>query len=194
MLKELFRQNGYPDHVVNRCVDKKFSTWSSEKVIGPKKCPVYIRLPFIGDVTGLKVKFVKPLIGCHSTVDSRVIFESHRMLPKVQKDVIPAINLSFVAYEFTSECDARYVGRTSQRLVDRIRQNVPLAIRKDTHRCNGCCQSKQKCKANQPKPESDAAIGTHLLSSVECGNSYNEDCFCTFSRARKEFVFALHLF
>ena len=39
-LKDLFRQNGYPNHVVNRCVDKKLSTWSSEKVFGPKKCPV----------------------------------------------------------------------------------------------------------------------------------------------------------
>ena len=46
-------------------------------------------------------------------VDSRIIFASHRMFPKVQKDVIPAI----VVHEFMRECDARYVGRTYQRLV-----------------------------------------------------------------------------
>ena len=86
-----------------------------------------------------------------------------------------------------------------------------------TDRCNGRCQPKRKCKANQPKPESDSAIGTRLLSGVECGNSYNEDCFRILSRARsafhlkvleavfiklwdpslcrqKEFVFALQLF
>ena len=119
-------------------------------------------------------------------------------------------------YEFTCECDARYVGRTSQRLVDRMRQHISLAIRKGTDRCNGRCQPKQKCKANQPKPESDPAIGAHLLSSVDCGNSY-EDCFRILSRARsafhlkvleavfiklrdpslcrqREFVFALQLF
>ena len=217
-LKDLFRQNGYPDHVANRCIDKKLSTWSSEKVFGPKNCPVYIRLPYIGDVSyKFEGQIRKAIDRCHSTVDFRAIFEPHRMLPKVQKDVVPAINLSNIVYEFTFECDAHYVGRTSQRLVDRMRQHIPLAIRKGTDRCNDRCQPKRKCKANQPKPESDFAIGTHLLNSVECGNSYNKDCFRILSRAgsafhlkvleavfiklrnpslcrQKEFVFALQLF
>ena len=88
---------------------------------------------------------------------------------------------------FACECDARYVGRTSQRLVDRMRQQIPLTIRKGTDRCNGCCQPKLKCKANQPKPESDSAIGTHLLNSVECGNSGNEDCLGILSKERSAF-------
>ena len=68
-----------------------------------------------------------------------------------------------------------------------MRQHIPLAIRKGTDRCNGRCQPKQKCKSNQPKPESDSAIGTHLLSSNECGDSYNKDCFRILSRARSAF-------
>ena len=98
---------------------------------------------------------------------NKVIFESHRGLPNVQKDVIPAINLINVAYEFTCECDAHYVGRTSQRLIDRMRQHVLLAIRKGTDGCNSRIQPKRKCKANQAKPESDSAIGTNLMSGVE---------------------------
>ena len=124
---------------------------------------------------------------CHSTVDSRVIFKSHRMLPKVQKDVIPDITLSNILYEFTCECDARFVSRTSERLVDRIRQQGPLAIRKGTDRYNSRCPPQRKCKAIQAKEESDSAIGTNLLRSVECGNSYNEDRFRILSRARSAF-------
>ena len=89
------------------------------------------------------------------------------MLPKVQKDVIPATNLSNAVHEFVSECDARYVGRTSQRLLDRMRQHLPLPIRKGTNRSNSHCQPKQKFEANQLKPESDSAIGTHLLSKLQ---------------------------
>ena len=56
-----------------------------------------------------------------------------------------------------------------------------------TNRGKTRCQPKQKCKANQSKPESDSAIDTHLMSSVECGNSNNEDFFCSLSRARSAF-------
>ena len=70
-----------------------------------------------------------------------------------------------------------------------MRQHIPLAIRKGTDRCNGRCQPKRKCKANQVKLDCDSAIGTHLLSSVECDNNYNEDCFRILSGARS----ALHL-
>ena len=151
-------------------------TWSSEKVFGPKKCPVYTKLPYVGDASfRFEVQILEAIDRCHSTVDSRVIFESHRMLPEVQKDVKTAINLSNVVYEFACECDARYVGRTSQRLVDRMRQHIPLAIRKCTDRCSGRCEPKRIRKANEPKLESGSTIGT--LNSVECDNSYNEDYF-----------------
>ena len=56
-----------------------------------------------------------------------------------------------------------------------------------TDRCNDRCQPKRKCKTNQAKQESDSAIGTHLLSSVECGNSYNEECFRSLSWATSAF-------
>ena len=68
-----------------------------------------------------------------------VLVKSHHMVPKVQKDAIPAINLSNLVYEFTCVCDARYVGKTSQRLVDSKRQHVPVEIRKGTDWCNGGC-------------------------------------------------------
>ena len=60
-------------------------------------------------------------------------------------------------------------------------------MRKGTDKCNGRCQPKQKCKANQTEPESDSAIGTHVLSCVARGNSYDEVCFPILGRARSAF-------
>ena len=44
------------------------------------------------------------------------------------KDVLPALQKSNVIYQFSCHCDSRYVGRTSQRLQDRIKQRVPKSI------------------------------------------------------------------
>ena len=142
-MKALFSQNSYSDHIVNRCIDKKLSTWSSENTVGRKKFLVYIR--HFGDVSyRFEGQICKAIDLCHSTVDSRVIFEPHHMLPKVQMDVIPTIILSNIVYEFVCECDAHYVGRTSQRLIDRMRRNEPQAIRKGTDIMTQC--------ANRPRP------------------------------------------
>ena len=37
-----------------------------------------------------------------------------------------------VIYEYVCRCDSRYVGRTTQRLQERIKQHVPKAIRQRT--------------------------------------------------------------
>ncbi|XP_067894147.1 prostaglandin E receptor 4 (subtype EP4) c [Heterodontus francisci] len=41
----------------------------------------------------------------------------------------PKRQMSNVIYEFQCQCDDSYVGRTSQQLVDRIKQHIPLAVR-----------------------------------------------------------------
>ena len=64
-----------------------------------------------------------------------------------------------------------------------------LAISKGTDKCNDRCQPKRKCNANLAKPERDSAAGTHLMSSVTCGNSHNGDCFRILSKARSPGTF-----
>ena len=45
---------------------------------------------------------------------------------------VPTKQKSSVIYEFTCQCDSGYVGRTTQRLGDRIKQHVPSNIRNKT--------------------------------------------------------------
>ena len=69
---------------------------------------------------------------CFGAVQPRVIFSTRRILPAIHKDVLPTFQQSNVVYEYVCHCDSRYVGRTSQRLQDRIRQHVPKSIRNRT--------------------------------------------------------------
>ena len=51
------------------------------------------------------------------------------MFPTVRKDVVPTKQQSMVVYQYVCHCDCRYVGHTSQRLQDRIKQHIPQAIK-----------------------------------------------------------------
>ena len=59
----------------------------------------------------------------------QLLFFIREMLPTVRKDVVPIKQQSMVVYQYVYRCDCQYVGRTSQKLQDRIKQHVPKAIR-----------------------------------------------------------------
>ncbi|XP_072357065.1 uncharacterized protein [Scyliorhinus torazame] len=59
----------------------------------------------------------------------RMLFSTNRMLPSSQKDVPPITKMNNVVNEFQCQCDVGYVGHTSQRLADCIKQYVPSAVR-----------------------------------------------------------------
>ena len=48
-LKRIFANNSYPVGVANQCMTRMLSP--SEPKIGPKKCPVYLRLTWLGNRT-----------------------------------------------------------------------------------------------------------------------------------------------
>ena len=50
-VKQLLIENGYPDDVLISCIKQKPATFSAEKPFDPEKCPVYLKLPWIGNVS-----------------------------------------------------------------------------------------------------------------------------------------------
>ena len=108
------------------------------------------------------------------------------MLPVVRKDVLPAIQKSFVIYEYKCHCDSRYVGRTSQRLQDRIKQYVPQWLRQQLTRPRRS-QPHRSCKRNDTKPDCDSAIGQHLLDNDRCALNYDDKRFSILAAARSSF-------
>ena len=46
-----FIENGYPADVLLSCINQQLANFAVEKPFGPKKCPVYLKLPWTGNVS-----------------------------------------------------------------------------------------------------------------------------------------------
>ena len=118
-------------------------------------------------------------------MDNSVLFCQHfgespctykRMLAVARKDVLPTMLKSSVVYEYLCHCDSRYVGRTSQRLQDRIKQHVSKWLQQQAKRPTRS-QPGRSCKLKRNKPDCDSAIGQHLLDNEQCAANYNDKYF-----------------
>ena len=185
-LKEIFLDNGYPESFVLKHISMKISQFSEPKRFGPEKCPVYLRVTYTGKASLTLEKNVKAAVeNCYGSVTTRVVFVSKQMLPTARKDVLPALQKSSVIYEYKCHCDSRYVGRTSQRLQDRIKQHVPKWLESTT--TSQRSQPKRACKKTKSTPECDSAIGQHLLENDQCAANYNKSHFSILDTARSIF-------
>ena len=85
---------------------------------------------------------------------------------------------SMVVYQYMCRCDCRYVGRTSQRLQDRIKQHIPKAIRN---------QIQPDHDLFQPNPTSTLAIGQHIPINEKGASCYDENQFSILAKGRTLF-------
>ena len=115
----------------------------------------------------------------------RVVYNTTVMLPSAKKDSVPTTQKSCVVYEFSCRYEARYVGRTTQRLADRIKQHIPTSIR--TKNTTIREQPPRMCKNSNSKMKSDSAIGQHLIENPECAKTYSDDNFRIIGQARSSF-------
>ena len=79
-----------------------------------KKCPVYLHVPLIGNVSMMFEKQITSAVKrCFYSVEPRVVFTTRQLLPATKKDVLPSHHQNNAIYQFVCLCDSRYVGRTS---------------------------------------------------------------------------------
>ena len=50
-IKQLLIDNGYPEDILLSCIMEKLANIWSEKQFGPEKCPVYLKLPWSGNIS-----------------------------------------------------------------------------------------------------------------------------------------------
>ena len=93
---------------------------------------------------------------------------------------------SCVVYEFSCRCEARYVGRTTQRLADRIKQYVPTSIRKKSSTVRE--QPPRMCKNISSKINCASAIGQHLITNPECAKTYTDDNFGVLGKRNRHLI------
>ena len=116
---------------------------------GPEKCPVYLRVTWLSNLSSNLEKEVKTVVeSCYSSASTRLVFTLKRMLPVARKNVLPTTQKSFVMYGYKCHCDSRYVGRTAQRLQDRINQHVPQWLGQQVIHSRQS-QPQRSCKRNE---------------------------------------------
>ena len=82
--------NGYSKNAVNAQIAKKIAQFSTFKRFGPEKCPVYLKVPWIGkSFTNLEKEFKTAVESCYSSVSTRLVYASKSMLSVARKDVLP---------------------------------------------------------------------------------------------------------
>ena len=172
-IKKILLHNGYPKNVINPQITNKIAQFSTLKRFVPEKCSVYLRVPWINKLSTNLEKEVKTAVERrYGSVSTRLVFTSKRLLPVARKDVLPTIQKSFVICEYKCRCNNRYIGRTSQRLQDRIKKHVPQWLRQQLTRPNRS-QPHRSCKRTNTKPDCNSAIGEHFLDNDRCALNYN---------------------
>ena len=189
-IRSILQQNGYSEIVINSSIRNKIFRFNLEPKKESQRCPVYLELPRIGKISLKFESQIKSVVQkYYGAVNPHVFFSTRKLLPAIHKDALPSTHQSMVVYQYVCWCDCRYVGRTCQRLHDRIAQHIPKSIRNKsipsrtlpTRDCKTKISSIYNC---------DSAIGLHLLQNDECTEFYNDQQFSIFAKARTPFHLA----
>ena len=85
-IKSTLLTNGYPEHVIKSFMAMKMKQFHALPKFGPEKCPVYLRLPWLGSVSTRFEKQVKFAVKqCFSAVEPRVVLLYQGASPRYQQ-------------------------------------------------------------------------------------------------------------
>ena len=181
--------NGYPEAVINAVINKKINQFHRPTQLGAKKCPVCLHLPWLGNVSMRYEMQIKTAVKrCYFAVEPCLDYTTRQLLPVAKKDVLPAFHQSNIVHQFLCHCDSWYVGRTSQRSQQRIKQHVPNTILQE-HISQDQSTLARSCKRIRSfKAETSfSAIGQHLSQNATCAREYNDNKFSILARGRTSF-------
>ena len=179
-LRNILRKNGYPENVLEKHVTKQPP--SRDPFIGPSRCPVFIRLPWLGSTPAglLEGKIKKAVRVAYFAARVQFVYSTARAF-RLPKDRLPTPFMSNVIYEFECRCcGCRYVGRTSQHLIARVKQHVPRYLLPTQQ------TRKRSRHASQESTEHQSAIAQHLMEKEECRQRYEDQQFTVLAKARSE--------
>ena len=163
-IRKIFGSLGYPSDIVDKTIRNTISSLDKPKLFGPEKCPVYLRLPYLGSATSFLEDKVRDIVGnTYGAVKLRIAHLTKKPLNGIFKDVTPVQEKHNVIYHFKCHCDSDYVGRTSQRFHIRRDQHVTKSLR------NWLLNGSDK-PGNSP-----SSIAEHLLNNPECAKHYEDN-------------------
>ena len=140
-IENVFFGNGYPEEVIVDTMKKTVDKFRNNIApFDPPKCPVYVRLPWIGSPSQLIADKVSSSGKCFffHVAMARTIFTNRAAFLPTHKSVLPIFQLSNLIYKyqlsnliykFQCFCNATYIGRTSQRFRLGVSSMFPHNIR-----------------------------------------------------------------
>ena len=166
-IKSILKLNGYPEMLVNRVIKSQSTNSNIVKPYGPDKCPILLKLPYIGVESKLiEKKIVDITSKTYHAVNPRVLFMSKPILQRSGKDLMTPQEKSLVVYKFKCCCDSSYIGQTSRHLITRIKEHVPKCI---TSYIKDEKDEKSIAVENAIKK---SAIAEHLVNNPSCGKKF----------------------
>ena len=89
-IKQLLIENRYPADILLSCINQILANFAAEKTFGPEKCPVYLKLPWIGNVSSkFEYQINKAITSYFYAVKPCVVYSTRVMLPSAKKDSVP---------------------------------------------------------------------------------------------------------
>ena len=167
-LQTIFQNNGYPDMVIKETMrsvkyNRKMDL-NIESMVRVDRA--VLRLPWMGLASiGFKREVEMATKAAYYTVKPIVVFTTRHAFGGISKDVLPMTSLSSVIYQYQCCCEQQYIGKTTQRLTERIKQHVPNKL--------------LKSKSNS-KEKSDSAITKHVKSNTTCLPATQEELLTRF--------------
>ncbi|CAH8502173.1 unnamed protein product [Dicrocoelium dendriticum] len=154
-ISDTLRENGYPDKFIMKHLKER--NRKPPRSIAPKK-ELFIHIPFKGDSAAdlLSRRLKDAVEKTYFAARLRIVFHNNPLLTKPLKDRLPPLTRSMIIYQYSCSCGAQYVGRTTRRLSQRVREHIPAWFYRGEMR------------------SSDSSIMSHLL---ECGHTASENDF-----------------
>ena len=170
-ITETLFYNGFLEDIVQSVTGYKIAHFHKTKVASAQRCPVYLRLLWLGKIRDRFTDQISTCIRrCYFASYLRV-YCTRAFLPSGRKDVLPFQYRCALIYSFRCTFGLKYIGRTCQRLDARNKQHVSTKIRLGNY------------VAGHINNTYGSAIAEHLINDRECASTYSADLFTILNRS-----------
>ena len=113
-IKSIFGDLGYPSHVIRKAINYTISKLEKSIKQESSKCPVYLRLPYLGTEAIALENNVKNIVNfTFRSVQLRISHFTRKLFNDNYKVTTADHEKINVIYKFKCHCDSVYIGKTS---------------------------------------------------------------------------------
>ena len=92
-IRSVLINNVYSEAVIYAVIIKKINQIRRPTQLRPKKCPVYLHLPWLGNVSMRYEMHIKTTLKrCYFAVEPCIVYTTRQLLPAAKMDVLPALH------------------------------------------------------------------------------------------------------